>query len=352
MVKIGIIGSGFGLYGLLPAFNSTKNCEVICICGSRTKRLINYCKSIGLEKIYTNWQEMLQKEKLDAIALAVPPNEQYKIAKVAIDKNLHIFAEKPLAINFTQAKELLNLAKKRKIVNAVDFLFPEIKQWQEAKQLIDEKKYGKLKQINLNWDFLSYDIKNRKSSWKTDIALGGGALSFYFSHSLYYLEYFAGRILSFKGKLSYSKESIHGGEVGIDLILKFENKVTGKAHFNCNNKKLNRHQLIFICEKATIILENKRSITSNFRIKIYNVHTLQEVNDVIVNNYNNSKMKELVVSGDENLKEDVDERVIVVKKIVARFIDSIIHKKEVTPSFSEGVRVQKLIEKIRINSNV
>lgn len=336
MVKVGIIGSGFGLYGLLPAFNSTAGCKVVSICGRKTERLIDYCQNIGLKRIYTNWQEMLNKEKLDAVALAVPPNKQFKIAKVAINNGLHIFAEKPLAATLAQAKELLNLAKKKKIIHAVDFLFPEIREWQKVKQLITERKYGKLKQINLKWDFLSYDIKNKKSSWKTDAALGGGALSFYFSHSLYYLEYFTGRILSFKGRLSYSKDSLNGGEVGIDLILKFENKVIGKAHFNCNNKKLNRHQLIFICEKATIILENKRSITSNFRIKIY---------------FNNSEMKELVISKDEGL-EEVDERVIVVKKIVARFIDSIIKKREVTPSFREGVRVQELIEKIRINNDV
>lgn len=336
MIKVGIVGSGFGLYGLLPVFDSIQNCKVACICGRKTERLINYCHSIGLEKIYTDWQEMLQKEKLDAIAVAVPPNEQYKIAKKAMNKGLHIFAEKPLASTLIQAEELFRLAIENKVVHVVDFIFPEIEAWKKVKQLIDKKAYGKLKHINLNWDFLSHDIKNKKSSWKTNIALGGGALSFYFSHSLYYLEYFAGRILEFKSKLSYSKESINGGEVGIDLILKFENNITGKAHFSCNNKELTRHQLIFTCEKAKIVLENKNSIISNFKIKIY-------VNDEI---------RKLVIPETENSKDNVDERVIVVKKIVARFIDSIIHKKEAIPSFKEGLRVQKLIDKIRINSNV
>ncbi len=337
MVKIGIVGSGFGLYGLLPAFNSTKSCHVVCICGRETERLINYCQSIGLGKIYTNWREMLQKEKLDALAIATPPNEQYKIAKVAINKGLHIFAEKPLAASFTQAKELLDLAKKKKIITAVDFLFPEIRKWQEVKKIIDRKKYGNLKHIDLNWDFLSYDVKNKKSSWKTDITLGGGALSFYFSHSLYYLEYFAGKILKFKSKLSYSKESLNGGEVGINLTLNFENNVTGKAHFNCNNKKVTRHQLTFICEKAKIILENKNGITSSFRIKVF---------------YEDDKIKKLTIPEDEDLEENVDERVIPVRRIATRFIESITYKKEVRPSFKDGVRVQELIEKIRTNNNV
>lgn len=335
MVKVGIIGSGFGLYGLLPAFNSTIGCKVISICGQKTERLVNYCQSIGLKKIYTSWQEMLDNEKLDAIAVAVVPNAQYQIAKVVINKGLHIFAEKPLTANLRQARELLKLATKKKIINAIDFEFPEIEEWKKIKELLDKKVYGKLKKVDLKWDFLSYDIKNKKSSWKTDVSQGGGALSFYFSHSLYYLEYFIGRILKIKSKLCYSKESINGGDVGVDLLLEFENNISGQAHLSCNSKALNKHQLIFICENGTIILENQKSITSNFTVRI-NV---------------DGRKKKFPIQKENNIKTDEDERVRVVKKLTKRFIDSIIHNKKFTPSFYEGVRVQELIKNIREKSN-
>lgn len=330
MIKVGIIGSGFGLYGLLPAFNSTDGCKVIAICGKHSPRLVNYCQSIGLTKTYTDWQEMLGKENLDAIVIAVTPRAQYKIAKAAITKGLHVFAEKPLAVNYTQAKELVNLAKKKKIINAVDFMFPDIAAWQEVKKIIDKKILGKLEQIDLKWDFLSYDIKNKITSWKTDIAEGGGALSFYFSHSLYYLEFFVGKILNLKSSLSYSKESINGGETGIDLLLRFKDNVTGNAHLCCSSRKLNRHQLIFTFKKGELILENKNSITSNFTIKVHK----------------DDKVEQLSVPNDKVI-DDEDERVIVIKKMAVRFINSIIYKKKFVPSFKEGLRVQELIEKIR-----
>ena len=84
ILRIGIIGSGFGLYGLLPAFNGLDNCRVVCICGKKTDRLANYCQSIGLKKIYSDWRDMLDNEELDAVAVAVIPAVQYEIAKVAI----------------------------------------------------------------------------------------------------------------------------------------------------------------------------------------------------------------------------------------------------------------------------
>lgn len=330
MIKIGIIGSGFGLYGLLPAFNSTPGCKVVSICGKKSARLINYCESIGLGKIYTDWREMLDKENLDALAIAVTPNAQYEIAKVAIKKGLHIFAEKPLAATYAQAKELRNLASKMKIITVVDFIFPEIEEWKKVKQLLNIKKYGKLKHISVSWEFLSYDIKNKIHSWKTDIEQGGGALSFYFSHVLHYLEYFAGEILDLKSLLSYSKESPNGGEVGVDILINFKNGVYGNAHLNCNSKGLIHHQLIFRCEKATLVLENHNSLANNFEIKIYR----------------SDKITRLTLKKKLGKKND-DERVNVIKNLTSRFVKGIAKNEKVFPSFVQGLRVQQLIEIIR-----
>src|SRR5260221_5136323 len=186
-LNIGIVGSGFGLYGLLPAFSSIKGCKVVALCGQKTERVVTECAKYKVKNIYTDWQLMLETEKLDAVALAVTPNAQYQIAKVAIKKKLHVFAEKPLTANTTQAKELLKLAKQKKITHGVDFLFPEIEAWKKVKQILLSEKLRKLRSIYVNWDFLSYDIKNKKTSWKTNTLEGGGTVSFYFSHSLYYL---------------------------------------------------------------------------------------------------------------------------------------------------------------------
>lgn len=331
MLKIGIIGSGFGLYGLLPAFNSMKDCQVVAICGKKTDRLVNYCENIGLRNIYTDWQQMLNNEQLHAIAIAVPPSIQYQIAKAAIGKGLHIFAEKPLSATLHQAEEMLALAQTNDITHTVDFIFPEIDLWRKVKKFIDTSHFGKLKHISSHWDFLSYEVKNKIFSWKTNIAEGGGALSFYFSHVLYYLEYFAGEIFEIETILSYSAESLNGGETGVDALLKFKDNITGHAHLCCESKGPQYHQVTFYCEKGLIILENQNKITKNFTVKLYSEKGIEVLTDF------------------QNDIEDKseDERVNVVRKIASRFVEASLHHQSMTPSFKEGLRVQKLIEIIR-----
>jgi len=330
-IRIGIIGSGFGLYGLLPAFNSINNCQVICICGKKTERLSSYCESIGLTKIYPDWEQMLALENLDVIAIAVTPRAQYNIAEKAIQKGLHVFAEKPLTTNYKEAKKLLLLAKKNKITTAVDFIFPEIDEWQKAKDLLDSKKYGKLEHISVDWNFLSYDIKNKITSWKTDVKEGGGALSFYVSHVLYYLEYYGGKIKKIKSLLSYSDKSKNGGEVGVSLDINFKDNVTGQVNFSCNSPCLNNHKVIFVCEKAKIILENNTNVTDSFELTVCT----------------SEGSKNISVRKSGIVKKDEDERVKIVRKLATRFIAACNSRRQMTPSFSEGVRVQELIDIIR-----
>ena len=124
-IKVAIIGSGFGMYGLLPAFSGIKGCQVVSICGKNSERMLNYCKKLGLVR-YTNWREMLQKEKPNAVAIAVIPSYQYEIAKYALENGIAVFAEKPLTSDYDASLELSELAKEKGLPNMLDFIFPEI----------------------------------------------------------------------------------------------------------------------------------------------------------------------------------------------------------------------------------
>ena|SRR5438105_1408176 len=335
MIRIGIIGSGFGLYGLLPAFHALPNCQVVAFCGKPSPRLINSMKTLSLEgkiECYQSWKEMLAVAPLDAIAIAVPPHAQYQIAKMALEKNMHIFAEKPLAAQLMHAYELAELARRQKITHTVDFLFPEIDVWQMAKKMLDEKKFESIRHVSVNWDFRSYDVRNKISSWKTDPRLGGGALSFYFSHVLYYLEYFVGPIAKIQSRFSHSPHSLGGGEVGVDLDLEFIEGASGFAHISCDSDQV-RHQLIFTCQTGQISLENQQNITENFVLKTTDSQGIETI----------------IASRDltPGKGPEKDERVLIIKRLAQKFIDACLQKQQMTPSFVEGARVQELIEQAR-----
>jgi predicted dehydrogenase len=309
-VRVGIIGTGFGRIALKPAFDSVEGCTVMGICSGH------------------NWRHFLQREDLDAVAIATPPDIQYQIAKAAIQKNLHVFAEKPLAANLKQARELLSLAKKKKIVHAIDFMFPDIAAWQKAKQILTKEQYGKLMRIETNWEWLSGELKYNRSTWRSDRTRGGGALAFYFSHGLHYLEYFGGPIKSVHARFAYASKK--RAEVGVDLNLSFKSGAKGLVHVSSNSRNRTAHRLVFTCERGVIVLENKDAIVDRFSIRVIDARGERVI-----------KVKK------DAGPRGADERVKVVRKLSARFIHAIKSKDAMHPSFSEGARVQELIERAR-----
>jgi len=110
--NIAIIGSGFGMYGLLPAFSRIDGCNVVSICGKNSNRMEQYCKKYNTRQ-YDNWKVMLDREQPNALAIAVIPKYQYEIAKYALENDMGVFAEKPLTTSFETSSELYFLAKKK-----------------------------------------------------------------------------------------------------------------------------------------------------------------------------------------------------------------------------------------------
>ena len=313
MFNIGIIGSGFGAVGLLPAFKSVKGCRVVAVCTNRSQ-----------------WPALLKRADLDAVAIAVPPQAQYLIAKAAVKKGLHVFAEKPLTATSAQARELYALARKKNITHGIDFIFPEIAEWKKVKQLLDSKRFGKLKHISVQWEWQSRDICLRRWSWRTKIKEGGGALSFYFSHGLYYLENFAGKIIDAEVLFLYAKGNPYDGESGFDLNLKFKKGVTGSVHLSSDSRGQVSHRLVFICERCVSVLENKDAVVDNFIVKTYSAGGENRVK----------------VPKDKQLKKE-DERVKIVRILAKRFVRACTRRQQMAPSFAEGLRVQELIDRIR-----
>lgn len=313
--RVVIAGSGFGRYCLLPAFEKVEGCKVVALCGE-------------------DWKEVLQEEKPDAVAIAVIPKYQYEIAKYALENGIAVFAEKPLTISVDTAGELAGLAEKNGLPNMVDFIFPEIPEWIEGKHMIEQGDIGNVLQMEVHWNFLSYDLKNNVTSWKTDTKEGGGALSFFFSHVFYYLEYFMGKIEKLECATSSSNKSKNKGETMVDTTILFENGCIGSALLNIDYMGQQEHKIEFHGKEGNLVLQNTtQNVVDNFELTLINKKGIQKIKP---------RTPFSVV-----LDSSEDPRIKPVQAIAERFIHWCNTGEASKPDFQDGLRVQKLIEMAR-----
>ena len=152
-MKYLILGSGFGLYGYLPAVLSKKNNTVYL--EKKYKKIINSRKELTIYKNKIIWiQNYLSNlEIIDYLIIAKRPSDQVKIIKKIINKKnilKKIFLEKPIAKNPLAAKNLLNILKKKKINVSFGFIFQYTNWYKKIKNFIKENKILKLIHIHGN----------------------------------------------------------------------------------------------------------------------------------------------------------------------------------------------------------
>jgi predicted dehydrogenase len=107
--------------------------------------------------------------KLDAVFVTTPIPSHYAIAKTLIERKVaqNIFVEKTLAANYTQAKELSELAKAHCDVNMVGYLRRFCVTFKKAKELLLENAIGEVQSFeaySYSSDFLGVDSKMPSSS--------------------------------------------------------------------------------------------------------------------------------------------------------------------------------------------
>lgn len=119
MIKVGIVGLGFWGKVLLEYFRATKGCRVVAV------QEINpeVEKEIDLDSIrfYTNLEEFFSKEKMDAIVIATPPPYHITPTKMAAERGIHVFCEKPISATLEDADQMISVCKKNNIILMIGF---------------------------------------------------------------------------------------------------------------------------------------------------------------------------------------------------------------------------------------
>ncbi|MCF8260938.1 MAG: Gfo/Idh/MocA family oxidoreductase [Melioribacteraceae bacterium] len=176
-VKLGIIGTGLAAKNLhLPALKKLKNkFEIVAVCNHTEKKAKEFSQMAGGVAVHLDYKELLKREDVEAVDIALPINLNFQVARDAIKAGKHVLLEKPLARNLKEAKKLLEYEQNSKTVNMVAENFLYRKVFNKAKQLIEKGKIGKPYAVNWN---LYYHVSSENdygaTKWRQNHKYPGG----------------------------------------------------------------------------------------------------------------------------------------------------------------------------------
>jgi len=93
---------------------------------------------------YTDFNEMLDREKLDAVICVVSPQVNYEVAKACFNRGISLFVEKTPCMNSIQAAELHELSLKNNVYGMVGFNRRFMPCFAMAKEISVRPEFGRL----------------------------------------------------------------------------------------------------------------------------------------------------------------------------------------------------------------
>jgi predicted dehydrogenase len=110
-LKSAVIGCGLMGQNHIRNYVEIEHTELVAVCDVDKKRVNSIAKKYKC-KAYYDYKEMLEKEKLDIVSVAVPTFLHKKVGLEVLKKNINMLLEKPITISLEEADELISASKK------------------------------------------------------------------------------------------------------------------------------------------------------------------------------------------------------------------------------------------------
>lgn len=146
--RAGVIGStvrgGYG-HGLDVCFKGINNVDLVALADDDPKRLEAVGKKTGAKILYSDYRDMLKKEKLDVVAVGPRwVDQRVEMVSACAAAGCHVYCEKPLAGNLEDADALLSACSKAGVKISVAHQFRAMPPVRKALESLAAGKYGKL----------------------------------------------------------------------------------------------------------------------------------------------------------------------------------------------------------------
>lgn len=222
-INWGFIGAGVvASKALAPAVRSAGNAKLYAV----ASRDISKASNLSPERVYDNYDQLINDPKVDAIYISLPNNFHAPIASRALRSGKAVLCEKPLTMNYQESLELVELAalSKSLLVEAIWYRWhPRLI---KACQQIAAGVIGEIREIDAAFTY----VNSNKGNYRFDPALGGGALLDLGPYPLHLIPSLFGS----EARVELLTVNQEIGPSGVDLVTKVEALINGSIKFNFN----------------------------------------------------------------------------------------------------------------------
>ena len=254
MLKVGVIGLGDISLIHVPAIQDNSKVELVAVCDIDPA----HKDDIPGVNFYTDYEEMLKKEKLDCVHLCLPHHLHYAVAKACVEHGGHVLLEKPLARSAEEGMFITELEEKYPDVKiCISFQNRLNETFEKLLEIVQSGEYGKVTGIKglVTWYRAKeyYDVK----PWRGTMRLaGGGVMINQAIHTLDQMQLVGGEIETIRGSIDNLVDYGYDVEDTATAHIQFANGAKGLFFATVTNATNSSVEFQVVLEKGKLTIKD------------------------------------------------------------------------------------------------
>ena len=171
MINIGIIGAGFWGEKHAVAINALSTAELVAANRTNPTALNEFIEKFG-GRGYTDYRELLDDPRVDAVVIATPHHLHTEIVLDAAKAGKHILLEKPIAPNLEECDQILQAVDQHRVTFMPGHTNHFVPNYRYAKKLLESGELGEPVLVT-DRTLKRWWAPNRRD-WHLDRDMGGG----------------------------------------------------------------------------------------------------------------------------------------------------------------------------------
>jgi predicted dehydrogenase len=165
-IRLAIIGTGGMALFHARYFNKTRGCRIVACVDTDPARLETFAAAHKITETYATTTDLLAQSNIDAVAIVTPDPFHKEIALECLAAGKHVLCEKPLALNYPDAKTMADAADKAGVINMVHFTYRNWAPLQKIANIVQTGKIGEIRHVEASYH-QSWLVSKQWGDWRT-----------------------------------------------------------------------------------------------------------------------------------------------------------------------------------------
>jgi 1,5-anhydro-D-fructose reductase (1,5-anhydro-D-mannitol-forming) len=274
-----------------PAFQKTEGFKIEAVMRRNAAKAADYAKRHGINKYYTDADDLINDPEIDAVYIATPPDtHKYYGLKVALAGKICCI-EKPMSPSYQDSLAIYESFKEKSVPLFVSYYRRSLPRFLQIKKWIDSKCIGEVRHIR--WHLSKPTTKQDLSdnyNWRTDVKIAtAGYFDDLASHGLDLFVFLLGNIKEASG-VSLNQQGLYSAKDAVSASWLHESGITGSGSWNFGSSIRediveiygSKGKIIFsVFQDIPVVLTNdegetKLTIEHPENIQLYHVQKMHE----------------------------------------------------------------------------